>query len=95
MTKQNVSIRRISDLLETEDKAHFLKVFNRWSCLNKQTYESKKIVSFYDDDEDFLVSISVPFNKEDYEFDSNILIVLCYLESYCGATQVKYNGEWL
>ena len=43
----------------------------------------------------FLVSVSVPFNKEDYEFDSNILEVLDYLESYCGATQVKYNGEWL
>ena len=95
MTKQNVSIRRISDLLETEDKARFTKVFNRWSWLNKQTYESKKIVSFYDDDEDFMLSVSVPFSKEDHEFDYNILEMLDYLEAYCGATQVKYDGQWL
>ena len=91
----NVAITRISSLIEPEDKQQFSKVFNRWSWLNKQRYQSKKIVSFYDDDENFMLSVSVPFSEEDYEFDCNLLDMLDYLSAYCGATQAKYDGQWL
>lgn len=95
MKNQNVAITNISDLLTQEDKARFLKVFNRWSWLNKQNFNSKKIVSFYDDDENFLICVSVPFTEDDYGFDCNLLDLLDYLSSYCGATAAKYDGMWL
>ena len=93
--KNNVAIIRISEYLEARDKELLNAAFNRWSWLNKQNYESKKIVSFYDDDKEFMLSVSVPYSEDNHEFDHNMLDLQDYLGEYCGVTWTKIDKEWL
>ena len=94
--KKNVCIKRINEMFSQSEKDQLTQSLNKMRWLNLQDYESKKSVSFYDDDEEFYLMLSVPFNSQDEaEFDNNMLDLVDYLEYYMGITKCKIQGQWL
>ena len=89
--KQNIVLKQ-NYILDDDDIAQILKVLNESRFINRQKYEKKNTVSFYDDDSICYFVLSMP---EYDEFDNDLFEVIDFLGAFCGVTACKVNGEWL
>ena len=91
--KNNVTLQRYDkDTLNEREIQQILMYINRDGDFNSQSYKSKKVVSFYDDDLNCLFILRIPFTGD---FDIKMLDLCDILEGSCGITNCKYDGEFL
>ena len=95
MKNQTVSIQNKGMLAKWE-----LDQFKTWinKKLGLKSYDSKKIVSFYDDDGDCYFTLRIPYRNEQIDngdFDNKMLWITDILGDCYGITNCKYDGEFL
>lgn len=89
----NITLQRYDkDIFNQEEIEEILIDINQDDDFNSQSYKSKKVVSFYDDDLNCLFILRIPFTGD---FDMKMLDLCDILGESHGITNCKYDGEFL
>tara|TARA_R110002110_G_scaffold105282_4_gene264910 strand:- start:606 stop:893 length:288 start_codon:yes stop_codon:yes gene_type:complete len=93
--ENSVSIQKNNVLAKWEIEEFKLFINRKVGLKN---YDSKKLVSFYDDDGECYMVLRIPYTKKQIDnggFDNKMLWLLDVMSDYIGASNVKYDGQFL
>ena len=89
--KNNITCKR-NYIVEEADIKAILDTLNKSQIFNRQNFQKKNTVSFYDDDNICYFILMMP---EYDDFDNDIFDVVDMFGSWFGITACKINGSWL